>query len=175
MPGRVSQAGSEVLYKAPRPDLDTTQGGVVVGMTFARPDVDVTIGGVVVAMRNGPLRPTLTVTPSTATALLTGSTYAHLESLPHLRTEFEVASDANFTTIVYSNEDVYGGTPEDPPEDTATGLSPITTYWARIRYYAADGWSEYDTVSFDTTALSGTWIYWPHRRRRSQPHKDRLR
>lgn len=150
----VSQGGITVGIDPPTPDLYASQGGVTVGIDPPYPDSYVSLGGIVVGIRNGPLVPSLTVTPGITTATLTGSAYVHLDGEPHLRTDWEVASDSGFVTVVWSENEVYAGAPEDPPVNTATGLSDLTSYWARIRYYASDGWSEWVVEQFDTSALS---------------------
>lgn len=156
---RITQGGLQLGFQ----DIEgrVTQGGFVLG--FADADVlRATMGGFILGFRTGPLVPQLTVTPGPTSALLTGSTYVHPDALPHLRSHFQVATDIGFTSLVYDNEIIYGGPADDPPVDTATPLVQLSSYWARVRYYAADGWSDFSLpVAFDTEALDSCGFVGP--------------
>jgi hypothetical protein len=91
---------------------------------------------------------TPTVTLDTTT--ITGSAYSASggDASAHTSTDWQIASDANFTTIVYQSLADTGSLISKTHGQT---LTPNTTYYARARYIDANGASSsYGSVSYTT-------------------------
>lgn len=102
-----------------------------------------------------PLKPTLSVSTSgtntSATGVLTSSAFAMITgNLTHLRTDWQIAYDSDFTTFALSDLNDHF----NKLTWTALPLNLNTTYHARCRHEASNGvlsdWS--DTVAFTTRA-----------------------
>jgi hypothetical protein len=91
---------------------------------------------------------TPTVTLDTTT--ITGSAYSASggDASAHTSTDWQIASDANFTTIVYQS---LADTGNLLSKTHGQALTANTTYYARARYIDANGASsDYGTVSYTT-------------------------
>jgi hypothetical protein len=82
------------------------------------------------------------------TPTLTGSAYSDAESDAHLFTEWQIAYDANFSEIIFTDTTSIN----KRTIDLELGiLKPDTTYYWQVRYSDAGGWSPWsDTVEFTT-------------------------